>query len=97
MTNIISINIEVCVHHIENEFKMMRSVMYWKNSNDLQKYCAYQNCQKQVLYKNLKTGGNDTSISCRMKYAQTVNIAVSGAGGMCTKTLDPNGNIVAKN
>lgn len=73
---------------------MMRSVMYWKNSNDLQKYCAYKNCQKQVLYKNLKTGGNDASISSRMRYAQKINIAVSGAGGMCTKILNPNGNVV---
>jgi hypothetical protein len=74
---------------------MMRNVMYGAKSNDLQKYCAYQNCQKQVLYKKLKTGGNDVSISRRMRYAQTVNIAVSGATGMCTKVLDPNGNIVS--
>ena len=73
---------------------MMRNVMYGAKSNDLQKYCEYQNCQKQVLYKKLKTGGNDASISCRMRYAQTVNIAVSGASGMCSKVLDSNGNVV---
>ena len=74
---------------------MMQNVMYGARCNDLQKYCAYQNCQKQVLYKKLKTGGNDVSISRRMRYSQTVNIAVSGASGMCTKVLDPNGNIVS--
>ena len=73
---------------------MMRNVMYGAKSNDLQKYCEYQNCQKQVLYNKLKTGGNDASISKRMRYAQYVNIAVSGGSGMCTKLLDSNGNIV---
>ena len=73
---------------------MMRNVMYGARSNDLQKYCEYQNCQKQVLYKKLKTGGNDASISKRMRYAQYVHIAVSGASGMCTKVLEPDGTIV---
>lgn len=82
------------MHHIELVFKMMRSVMYGAKSNDLQKYCEYQNCQKRVLYNKLKTGGNDASISSRMKYSQYVNNAVSGASGMCTKTLDSNGNII---
>ena len=70
--------------------------MFWSKHYNMQRHCANQVCQKQVLYNKLKTGGNDASISCRMKYAQTVNIAVSGAGGMCTKTLDPNGNVVKK-
>lgn len=73
---------------------MMRNVMYGARSNDLQKYCEYQSCQKQVLYNKLKTGGNDASISKRMRYAQTVNIAVSGASGMCNKVLDSDGNVI---
>ena len=68
---------------------MMRNVMYGANSNDLQKYCEYQNCQKQIIYSKVKTGGNDPSVSKRMKYAQYVR-NFSG----CMKTLDSNGKLV---
>ena len=58
--------------------------MLWSKSNDLQKYCAFQNCQKQVVYSQVKTGGNDPTISQKMKYARYVR----GPVGKCTKSLD---------
>ena len=51
----------------------MKSIMYGESkSNDLEKYCAYQKCQKNVEYNKLKTGMNDPSISCRMRQAQYI-------------------------
>jgi len=35
-------------------------------------YCK-KNCQSNYQYKNLVTGGNDPSISCKMRYANLVN------------------------
>jgi len=55
------------------------------------KYCERANCQKHISYNRLKTGGNDPSISNRMKYAKYVN----GSVGKCTKLLDPTGNVVS--
>jgi len=68
--------------------------MYGGNSksNDLDKYCAYQNCQKQVQYNKLKTGVNDPSITRRMKFARRINDA--NRIGKCTFLLDAYGNIV---
>ena len=73
---------------------MMKNIIYGvgSNSNDLQKYCDYHNCQKNILYKKLKTGGNDPSVSCRMKYAKRID-SVSTLG-KCTKILDIAGNVV---
>lgn len=68
---------------------MMRNLMYGSKSNDLQKYCEYQNCQKQVVYSQVKTGGNDPSISKRMRYSQYVR-NFSG----CVKVFDSSGNVV---
>jgi hypothetical protein len=56
----------------------------------LSRYCDIKNCQKEILYKQLKTGGNDTSVTAKMKYAQYTR----GPVGKCTKTLDSNGNII---
>ena len=70
----------------------MTKIMYGAKSNDLQKYCEWANCQKQVTYNRLKTSSNDPSVSKRMRYSQYVNSASSV--GKCTKILDPNGNIV---
>ena len=73
---------------------MMRSIMYGAKSNDLEKYCQYQNCQKQVQYNQLKTGRNDVSITCRMKYSKYVKTAFKvGGTGMCTKLLQENGEL----
>jgi hypothetical protein len=69
---------------------MMRSILYGPSSNDLAKYCAYANCQKQITYNRLKTGANDPSISQKALYAKYVR----GPTGKCTKVLGPNGNIV---
>ena len=63
--------------------------MYGARSNDLQKYCEYQNCQKQVIYSRVKTGGNDPSINKRMQYAQYVR---NFSGGV--RMLDSNGDVV---
>ena len=72
---------------------MMKSIMYGASkSNDLEKYCAYQKCQKNVGYNKLKTSTNDPSVSCRMRQAQYIK-SVSTVG-KCTKLLDPAGNIV---
>lgn len=68
----------------------MRNIMYGSKSNDLEKYCAYANCQKQVTYNKLKTGSNDPSISQKVRYAKYVR----GPTGKCTMTLDAAGNIV---
>jgi len=73
----------------------MKSIMYGASkSNDLEKYCAYQKCQKSVSYNQLKTSTNDPSISCRMRQAQYIK-SVSNVG-KCTKLLDPAGNIVVQ-
>jgi len=40
--------------------------------NDIDKYCACKNAEK-VSYNKLVTGGNDPSISKKMKYASYVN------------------------
>jgi len=60
--------------------------MYGARSNDLQKYCAYQNCIKQIEYSRLKTSTNDTSVTKRTRFAQYV----SGANrvGKCTKKIN---------
>jgi hypothetical protein len=73
---------------------MMKNILYGgaSKSNDLEKYCAYQKCQKNVLYNNLKTSTNDTSMSCRMRQAQYIKSA--STVGKCNKLLDPEGNIV---
>jgi hypothetical protein len=65
--------------------------MYGTRSNDLQKYCEQQKCQKQVQYNKIKTSTNDVTINCRMKYAQYVNAATGSSGGTCTKELLANG------
>jgi hypothetical protein len=41
--------------------------------NDITKYCACISAQKAAEYKQLKTGGNDPSISQRMRYSQRIN------------------------
>ena len=89
VSRIFTLNIEVFGHHIELGFKMMHNVMYGGKSNDLKKYCEWANCQKQVAYSQVKTGGNDPSISKRMRYSQYVR-NYSG----CVKALDSCGNVV---
>ena len=72
--------------------KMMRSIMYGANSNNLEKYCQYQNCQKQVIYNKLNTSSNNVSITRRMKYSRYVKTAFAvGGTGMCTKFLQEDG------
>jgi predicted GIY-YIG superfamily endonuclease len=56
----------------------------------LKKYCEQANCKKMVIYSQVKTGGNDPSISKKMQYARYVR----GPTGKCTKVLDQNGNVV---
>ena len=74
---------------------MMRSVMYGDSkSKDLEKYCAYQKCQKNVLYNKINTSTNNVSVTCRMKHAQYIK-SVSNVG-KCTKILDPAGNVVGQ-
>ena len=63
----------------------MRNIMYGANSNDLQKYCAYQRCKRQIEYNQVKTSTNDPSISSRMKFARYVSN--SNRVGKCTKNL----------
>ena len=75
---------------IQTDAKMMRNIIYGGKSNDLQKYCKWANCQKQIEYNELKTGENDPSISQKMKYARYVR----GPVGKCSKILEPNGNII---
>jgi len=41
--------------------------------NDIDKYCACKNAEKAALYNKLVTGGNDPTISKKMKYASYVN------------------------
>ena len=36
------------------------------------KFCQEKECQRQIEYKQLKTGGNDPSISNKMRYSQYV-------------------------
>ena len=62
----------IYIHYLQT--KMMKNIIYGvgSNSNDLNRYCAYQNCQKEIIYNKLKTHTNDPSISRRMKYAQRI-------------------------
>jgi len=68
----------------------MRSILY--NSNDIQKYCAYANCQKQIDYVKLDTPTNQTKESQKMRYAKYIK----QARVTCTKTLTPLGEIVGE-
>ena len=73
---------------------MMRNIMYGARSNDLEKYCNYKNCEKKVLYNNLKTSTNYVTTNCRMRYSQY--ITTKSRVGKCTKLLDPKGNVVSQ-
>jgi hypothetical protein len=66
----------------------MRNIMY--NTNDINRFCAYAKCQKQVDYVKVKTGSNDPGISQKMRYSQYVNQPRVA----CSKLLDPLGQIV---
>lgn len=46
-----------------------------RNMNNLTTYCNYQNNQKLINYKLLKTGGNDPTMSKAMRYSKYVNNA----------------------
>ena len=39
---------------------------------DIVRFCQDKKCQQDIDYKNLKTGGNDPSMSSSMRYAQYV-------------------------
>lgn len=39
---------------------------------DIIKFCQNKKCQQNIDYKNLKTGGNDPSVSSAMRYSQYV-------------------------
>jgi hypothetical protein len=69
---------------------MMRSILY--NSNDLQKYCAYANCQRQIDYVKLNTSTNTPNQSQKMRYAKYIQ----QPRVTCTKRLTPLGEIVGE-
>ena len=66
----------------------MRSIMY--NSNDINKYCAYANCQRKIDYVKINTSTNTPNQSQKMKYSQYI----SQRRVTCTKILDPLGQTV---
>jgi hypothetical protein len=61
-------------------------------SNNLDKYCDYQKCKKNVGYNKINTSTNSVTISCRMRQAQYIK-SVSTVG-KCNKLLDSAGNVV---
>lgn len=66
----------------------MRGIM--QQTNNLDKYCAYANCARQVEYTKLKTSTNDTSISQKMRYAQYLRQPRT----TCSLVLAPDGTIL---
>lgn len=40
--------------------------------NDITKYCQCARAEQAAIYKKIKTGGNDPTISQRMRYSQMV-------------------------
>lgn len=47
---------------------MMQNIM--NRTNDIAKYCACQKTMQQAQYSKVATGGNDPSISQKMRYSQ---------------------------
>lgn len=42
---------------------------------DIVRYCQQKECERQIRYKQMATGGNDPTITNKMRYSQYVKNA----------------------
>ncbi len=59
-------------------------------TKDINRFCMFANCQRQIEYNKVKTSFNDPGISQKMRYSQYLR----QKGTTCNLVLDSNGNVV---
>ena len=59
-------------------------------TKDIQKFCSYATCQRQIEYNKVKTAHNDPGISQKMRYSQYIR----QKGTTCNLEVKPDGTII---